>query len=98
MERKLSINLYIGEHHFPLTVTSKEEEVLREATRLLNDRLKSWQGEAKYDTLPKDKLMAGAALTVIANLLEQNQIAGKDKIEQNLEEIRIILEDCLLED
>ncbi len=98
MNRKLSINLYIGEHHFPLTVTSEEEEILRKAAKLLDDKLKFWQGKSKYASFPKDKMMAGAALTVIAELLEQNKVAGKDKIERELEDIRITLEDCMLSD
>ncbi len=94
MNRKLSINLYVGEHHFPLTVTAEEEEVLRKATKLLNDRLR--ESAVKYPAFTKDKLMTVSALTVVTELLEQNKITGKDKVEQELEEIRIILEDSMM--
>lgn len=97
MQKKISINLYIAEHHFPLTVTNKEEEVLREAAKLLNNKFEIWQSEAKYSGLNKDKMMTGAALTVIAELLEQTKIAGKDTVERDLEEIRIILEDSMID-
>lgn len=97
MDKKISINLYIAEHHFPLTVTNEEEEILREATKLLNTKLQSWQNEAKYSGFTKDKMMAGAALTVVAELLEQNKIAGKDTIEKQLEDIRITLEDNIID-
>lgn len=97
MQKKISINLYIAEHHFPLTVTSKEEEVLRKAAKMLNEKLVIWQNEARYKGLEKGKIMAGAALTVIAELLDQNKIAGKDTLERELEEIRIMLEDSMIE-
>lgn len=97
MEKKISINLYIAEHHFPLTVTSEEEEVLRKAAKMLNSKLKSWQNEAKYSGLSRDKMMAGAALTIIAELLEKNKITGKDSIEKELEDIRITLENSMIE-
>lgn len=97
MKNKISINLYIAEHHFPLTVTNEEEEVLRKAAKLINDKLKDWQVEAKYKGLSKDKMMAGAALTVVAELLDKERFTGKDKIEKELEDIRIALEDSMID-
>lgn len=97
MEKKISINLYIAEHHFPLTVTTEEEEILRKAAKLLNDKLSLWQKEAKYKGLQKQKMIAGASLTVIAELLVQTKIAGKDILEKELEEIHMLLEDNMVE-
>lgn len=97
MEKKISINLYVVGHHFPLKVTNKEEEILRKAEKLLNSKMKIWQNEVKYKGFGQEKMMAGAALTVVAELIEKMEIAGQDKIEENLEEIRIMLEDSIID-
>ncbi|PVX50841.1 cell division protein ZapA [Balneicella halophila] len=96
MEKKISINLYIAEHHFPLTVTTEEEEVLRKAAKLLNDKIRTWQNETKHSTLSQEKIMAGVALEVVGSLIKENKIQDKDSIENDLEEIRIMLEDSII--
>lgn len=95
MSRKTSINLYIEEHHFSFTATEREEELLRKATELLNNRIKRTHKETDgaYET---SKNLAVSALLVIAELLGKLDIESVDVLEGELEEIKRILEDSIL--
>ncbi len=97
MNKEISIKLKIAEHQFPLKVKEeREEEILRKAAKLLNDRFEFWQKEGKHQNFSKDKLMTVVALEVVTKLLEKNRIESKDIIEEKLEEIRILLEDGIM--
>ncbi len=97
MEKEISINLNIAEHRFPLTIKREEEEVLRKAADLLNNKFKAWRADIKYRGFEGSKLLALAALEVVAEQLEKNKLTGKDKIEKELEEIHMLLEDSMID-
>lgn len=93
MSRKTPINLYVGEHHFSFTVTEKEEELLRKATVLLNNRIKRTRKETHYE---EHRNFAVSALLVIAELLGKLDVEGEEVLEQQLEDIKRVLEDSIL--
>ncbi len=97
MGKEISINLNIAEHRFPLTIRKEEEEVLRKAAGLLDNKFRVWRADVKYRGFEGSKLIALAALEVVAEQLEKNKLTGKDKIEKEIEEIHMLLENGMID-
>lgn len=78
MEDNVRINIQVGELKHPLTVPKDEEPIYREAARLVNERLVTYQTKYRAANLPHDFMMAFAALDIAARYvrLQHNTDTG----------------------
>lgn len=68
---ELSIKIRIADRDYPMKVAPPEEERLRMAGKLLNERLKELRD--KYSIQDKQNLLAMVALTTMVDLLKVGQ-------------------------
>ncbi|MCX7743938.1 MAG: cell division protein ZapA [Flavobacteriales bacterium] len=64
----LSIKIKIAERIYPLTVKGEQEELMRRAEKLINDRMKVY--ESNYSVKDKQDLLAMCALEFAVRSLE----------------------------
>jgi len=73
-----SITVTIADRPYKLTVKREDEEIFREATKYINDRLKSYA--ANFSFKDKQDLLAMVALQYTTNALQNERVlAFRDK-------------------
>lgn len=87
----MSIKIRIADRDYPMRVTEEEEERLRIAGRVLNERLKLFREQ--FGIQDKQDLLAMVALEVAADSLKTVQ--SKETRQSNLTEKLAHLEDIL---
>ena len=89
---ELSIKIKIAEREYPMRVNEKEEEHLRLAGRIINEKLKSY-GQ-KFGIDDKQDLLAMTALEAIVEKLkgESNSNQDQNKVSKFLTEIEHLLD------
>lgn len=93
MDDKLSIKVNLVDRYYPLKIDSKDEERIRKASRLINERVTQYkQRYADKDT--QDVLAMAALQFVIKNLEFEEQVSEQPFIEQ-LEQLNNDLENYL---
>jgi cell division protein ZapA (FtsZ GTPase activity inhibitor) len=93
MEDKLSIKVNLVDRYYPLKIESKDEERIRKAAKLINERV--MQYKQRYTDKDTQDFLAMAALQfVIKNLEIEDQINEQPFIE-SLAEINNELEEFL---
>ncbi len=93
MEDKLSIKVNLVDRYYPLKIESKDEEKIRKAAKLINERVSQYK--QRYTDKDTQDFLAMAALQfVIKNLEFENQINEQPLIE-SLAEINNELEEFL---
>jgi cell division protein ZapA len=65
--RELSIKIKIADREYPMTVKSEEEETVRKAGKLINERLKSYR--EKFGIDDKQDLLSMVAFDAIVDRL-----------------------------
>lgn len=85
MEEKLSIKINIAEKFYPLKIEKNEEEDIRKAAKMVNDRL--MQYKRKYTESDMSDFLAMTALHFATKYIESN---SEGKLEEVIEEIRQI--------
>lgn len=95
MTEKIPINLTIAERRFSLQAERQEEEALRKAAKLLDNRIKQFREEYKSVSLNMEQIIIGASLSVVSELLDELNIGGRYNIERGLDEIKMMLEDSI---
>ena len=71
MGEQLSIKVQIAERFYPLKIKQKDEEKIRKAAKLINDKV--LQYKQKYTDKDAQDFMAMAALQFVINLLDCEQ-------------------------
>lgn len=71
MDDQLSIKVQIAERFYPLKIQRKDEEKIRKAARLINDKV--LQYKQRYTDKDSQDFMAMAALQFVINLLDCEQ-------------------------
>ncbi len=73
MEEKLSIRVNVADRYYPLKIDRKDEETIRRAARLINDKV--LQYKKKYIDKDIQDFLAMAALQFVTRIinLEENQ-------------------------
>lgn len=91
----LSIKIQVANRTYPLTVKPEQEEVMRKAARLLNERMKIY--EANYSVKDQQDLLAMCALEFTAKTLEveSNKSAIDPQTLEQLEEMERFLSQYL---
>ena len=69
MEDKLSIRVNVADRYYPLRIDRKDEERIRKAARLINDKL--MQFKQRYTDKDVQDFLAMVALQYVIKLLEQ---------------------------
>lgn len=68
MEEKLSIRVNIADRYYPLKIESEDEEKIRKAAKLINDKV--FQYKTKYADKDIQDFLAMAALQFVIRLIE----------------------------
>ncbi|OFX25002.1 MAG: cell division protein ZapA [Bacteroidetes bacterium GWA2_31_9] len=92
-DNKLSINLNIIDRYYPLRIEVKEEEKIRKAAKLINDKV--LQYKQKYTDKDTQDFLAMAALQYVSKVLELEGKQDSKPIINELQEIEKELEDYL---
>ena len=82
MNDLLNITLIIAERKYTLSIERKDEEVIRQAAKMINDRIKEFSQQYQYTD--KRDLLSMVTLRFTAALLKAD--ATNDYMKNNLEE------------
>jgi cell division protein ZapA (FtsZ GTPase activity inhibitor) len=95
MEEKLPIKVQIAERYYPLKIERRDEENLRKAAKLINDKL--LQYKQRYTDKDSQDFLAMAALQFVIQLLdcesEQNIVSLEEDLKALNEELDILLKE-----
>ena len=89
------IKLNIGNRIYPLSVDSSQEEVLRKASKKINEMINDY--ESKYAVKDKQDSLAMCALQVLSqsNLFTNSDDVNSSEIENKIEEIKNLIDSRL---
>lgn len=93
MDDKLSIRLNIADRYYPLKVDRNEEERLRKAAKLINDRI--LQYKQKYTSKEAQDFMAMVSLQFATKYLECEEKLDESPIIEKINNLNIELEHFL---
>jgi cell division protein ZapA (FtsZ GTPase activity inhibitor) len=85
MDEKLSIKVNVAERFYPLKIESKDEEKIRKAAKLINDRV--LQYKQKYSDKDTQDFLAMAALQYVTKVLEFESEKDTSPLEESLKEL-----------
>ena len=95
MDEKLAIKVQIAERFYPLKIDRREEEQIRKAAKLINDRL--LQYKQRYTDKDPQDFLAMAALQFVIQLLDceskQNLVSLEEDLKALNEELDILLKE-----
>jgi len=95
MDEKLAIKVQIAERFYPLKIDSREEEKIRKAAKLINDRLLKYK--QRYTDKDAQDFLAMAALQFVIQLLDCESKLNVLSLEEDLktlsEELDILLKE-----
>ncbi|WP_291777268.1 cell division protein ZapA [Cecembia sp.] len=91
----LSIRLKIGDREYPMKVKTADEAKIRQAGKLINDKLKRYREEFGLDD--KQDLLAMVAFDCMVQSMEQDEINAEDSkiVQSKVVQINDILESLL---
>lgn len=95
MDEKLAIKVQIAERFYPLKIDRREEERIRKAAKLINDRL--LQYKQRYTDKDPQDFLAMAALQFVIQLLDceskQNFLSLEEDLKALSEELDVLLKE-----
>ncbi len=91
--KELSIKVNIADRYYPLKVTSEQEELVRQAAKLINNKLKALQQE--FDVKDKQDMLSMTILELATQLitLQSKHVIEEDGLNAQLQELRTLLKD-----
>ena len=92
----LSIKVQIAERFYPLKIKRQDEEKIRQAARLINDKV--LQYKQRYTDKDTQDFMAMAALQFVINLIDCEQQQNVVSLEEELNSLSSELDDLLKEE
>ncbi|MFH0756065.1 MAG: cell division protein ZapA [Bacteroidota bacterium] len=93
MEEQLSIKVQIAERFYPLKIKQKDEEKIRKAAKLINDKV--LQYKQRYTDKDAQDFVAMAALQFVINLLDCEQQQNVVSLEEELVDLSSELDELL---
>ena len=89
------IKLNIGNRIYPLSVDSSQEEVLRKASKKINEMINDY--ESKYAVKDKQDSLAMCALQILSqsNIFVKSDKKNTSEIEDKIEEIKNLIDSRL---
>ncbi len=95
MDEKLPIKVQIAERFYPLKIERKDEEKIRKAAKLINDKL--LQYKQRYMDKDSQDFLAMAALQFVIQLLDceskQNLVSLEEDLKELNEELDLLLKE-----
>jgi cell division protein ZapA len=85
MEDKLSIKVNVADRFYPLKIDSKDEEKIRKAARLINEKVLLYK--QRYSDKDTQDFLAMASLQYVTKALEYEQHDTDTSLLQNLKEL-----------
>ncbi len=95
-EDMLSIKVQIAERFYPLKIKRHDEEKIRKAARLINDKV--LQYKQRYTDKDTQDFMAMAALQFVINLIDCEQQQNVVSLEEELGSLSSELDELLKEE
>lgn len=92
-EDKLSIKVQIAERFYPLKIKRQDEEKIRQAARLINDKV--LQYKQRYTDKDTQDFMAMATLQFVINLIDCEQQQNVVSLEKELGSLSSELDELL---
>lgn len=92
----LSIKIQIAERFYPLKIKRQEEEKIRKAARLINDKV--LQYKQRYTDKDTQDFMAMAALQYVISLIDCEQQQNVVSLDEELANINSELDELLKEE
>ena len=96
MDDMLSIKVQIAERFYPLKIKRQEEEKIRKAARLINDKV--LQYKQRYTDKDTQDFMAMAALQYVISLIDCEQQQNVVSLDEELASINSELDELLKEE
>ena len=93
MDDKLSIRVNVADRYYPLKVESENEERIRKAARLINEKV--LQYKQRYVDKDTQDFLAMAALQYVIRLLETEEKESDNTLEEGLKELTKTINHCL---
>lgn len=93
MDDKLSIKVNIAERYYPLRIDREDEEKIRRAARLINEKI--LQYKQKYIDKDTQDFVAMAALQFVIQYIEMESKSKSSALEESLKELNDELESFL---
>jgi cell division protein ZapA len=93
MDEKLSIKVNIADRYYPLKIERKDEEKIRKAARLINEKV--LQYKQRYLDKDAQDFLAMAALQFVSKVLELEERFDTGPIEQQVKELSKELEEYI---
>ncbi|HJX70665.1 MAG TPA: cell division protein ZapA [Bacteroidales bacterium] len=85
MEDKLSIKVNVADRFYPLKIDSKDEEKIRKAARLINEKVLLYK--QRYSDKDTQDFLAMAALQYVTKVLDYEMQDTDASLVQNLKEL-----------
>jgi len=97
MDDTFTINLYIADKHYPLRIKRSEEELVRAAARLVNDRVTQYRNHFKTEDseLELKDLLAMAACQIAIRALKAEERTDNNPYVDSIKQLNQELEDLL---
>ena len=95
-EDMLSIKVQIAERFYPLKIKRQDEEKIRQAARLINDKV--LQYKQRYTDKDSQDFMAMAALQFVISLIDCEQQQNVVSLEEELGSLSSELDELLKEE
>jgi len=92
-EDMLSIKVQIAERFYPLKIKRQDEEKIRKASKLINDKV--LQYKQRYTDKDTQDFMAMAALQFVINLIDCEQQQNVVSLEEELGDLSSELDELL---
>jgi cell division protein ZapA (FtsZ GTPase activity inhibitor) len=92
-EEQLSIKVQIAERFYPLKIKQRDEEKIRKAARLINDKI--LQYKQRYTDKDTQDFITMAALQFVINLLDCEQQQNVVSLEKELVDLNSELDELL---
>lgn len=93
MEDMLSIKVQIAERFYPLKIKRQDEEKIRKASKLINDKV--LQYKQRYTDKDTQDFMAMAALQFVINLIDCEQQQNVVSLDEELGNLSSELDELL---
>lgn len=85
MDEKLAINIMIAERRYPMTIERGDEEKIRRAAKILNERILQYR--QAYTGKDNQDFMAMSALEFVINLLKLTEQQDIDPAIRQIDQI-----------
>ncbi|MCF0180566.1 MAG: cell division protein ZapA [Bacteroidales bacterium] len=87
MDERIRINIQVGDVKHPLFVKRDEEPIFREAAKLINERILAYSKKYRGANLPKDYIMAFAAIDIASRFVKQDRDSNAQDAEVKIREL-----------